>query len=222
MRARLMAFGRCVLVLYQGTTLSRAVRKQKENWAIAPAIKHPDGRADLAVAFVQPIFHWVSTFKDHEYGGAAIGHDFGIASETCFFVRTTGAVIMDIRIDGHHRRSFMPQLPGKEPQEDRAVTLAKHVRLTDKGVDRSRSWRKTLKVGLRPRVHRVMLCIRKRPSIERNDLHDHGGFIEVFPQQRGLLFRFTPPPNDFRSPQPDIEQREVLFHHWAKGVTTSV
>jgi hypothetical protein len=27
-----------------------------------------------------------STFKEHEYGGAAIGHNFGIAAETGFFV----------------------------------------------------------------------------------------------------------------------------------------
>jgi hypothetical protein len=152
----------------------------------------------------------------------AFGHDFGIAMETGLFVRTTGAVILDIRIDGHHRRSVMPQLPGKEAQEDRAVTLTKHVRLTDESVDRSRSRRKTLEVSLRPGMHGIMLCIRKRLTIERNDLHDHGGFIKVFSQQRGLLFRFAPPPNDFRSPEPDVEQRKVLFHHRAKGVTASV
>jgi len=142
--------------------------------------------------------------------------------ETGFLVRTTGAVIVDIRIDGHHRRSVMPQLPGKDAQEDRAVTLTKHVRLTDESVDRSRSRRKTLKVSLRPGMHGIMLCICKRLTIERNDLHDHGGFIEVFSEQRGLLFRFTPPPNDFRSPEPDVEQRKVLFHRRAKGVTASV
>jgi hypothetical protein len=55
-----------------------------------------------------------------------------------------------------------------------------------------------------------------RLAKERNDPHDHGWFIEVFSQQRGLLFRFAPPPNDFRSPQPDVKEREILFHHRAK------
>jgi hypothetical protein len=116
----------------------------------------------------------------------------------------------------------MPQSPGKEPQEDRTMTLTKHVRLTDESVDRTRSRRKSLKVSLRPVVHGVMLCVCKRLSIERNDLHHHCGFIEVFSEQRGLLFRFTPPPNDFRSPQPYVEQSEVGFLHRAKGVTAIV
>src|ERR1700733_2932622 len=129
---------------------------------------------------------------------------------------------MNIRIDAHNRCCFMSQLPGKQPQEHRAVTLPKHIRLPDKSVDRPRSWRKTRKVSLWPCMHGVMLGIRKWPSLERNDLHDHGGLIEVFPQQRCLLFRLAPPANDLRSPQPDVEQREVLFHRWAKGVTTNV
>jgi hypothetical protein len=89
-----------------------------------------------------------------------------MAAKAGFFVGTTGAVILDIRIDGYHWRSFMPQLPGKEPQEDRAVTITKHVRLTDESVDRSRPWRKILKVSLRPGMHGVMLCVCKRLPIK--------------------------------------------------------
>jgi hypothetical protein len=67
-----------------------------------------------------------------------------------------------------------------------------------------------------------MLCVGKRPALERNDLHDHGGFIQVFLKQRGLLFRLAPPANDFGGPQPDVKERKILFHHWAKGITTRV
>ena len=94
-------------------------------------------------------------------------------------VGATGALVVMRRVDGDRRRALSEQHFGKKAEKSSAVTMPKHCRLADKGVDGHSSARKVCEVGLGPGLHGIGLCVCEGAPHMLHDPLPHQRLVQI-------------------------------------------
>src|ERR1700693_801563 len=68
-----------------------------------------------------------------------------------------------------------------------------------------------IEMWLRPCMDLITLHISERLSVAQDEFHLHAGLINVRPEQLRLLDGITPPDDNLRCLQPNLELREIAL-----------